>query len=222
MDITNHIQNSTNPWHKQITKQGLVNIKIVSISIIAILLTIVLISGSIVSSNVFAAKSPSPRDVCNVFSQGTCSCGNNIEDLTATCCTITPGSTPENGIMICERCSINTATGEYYNCEVSRKSPTTGETNFPNNEGTLEQPPQKHNPKDNAKVPNNNGGIEQNSQLSNNPTSNQNNPQQLQQTNDEQSAKSNNNNNKDNSPTPPPCPNKGPIPPNCTLKPIFK
>ena len=124
--------------------------------------------------------------------------------------------------MICERCSINTATGEYYNCEVSRKSPTTGETNFPNNEGTLEQPPQKHNPKDNAKVSNNNGGIEQNSQLSNNPTSNQNNPQQLQQTNDEQSAKSSNNNNKDNSPTPPPCPNKGPIPPNCTLKPIFK
>jgi hypothetical protein len=28
-------------------------------------------------------------------------------------------------------------------------------------------------------------------------------------------------NNNDNSPTPPPCPDKGPIPPNCTLKPKF-
>src|SRR6187401_3271125 len=114
MDITDRLQKGTKAWHNQIIKRGLVNFKIVSISIIAILLTITLMSGSIVSSNIFAAKSPSPRDVCNVFSQGSCSCGNNLEDLTATCCTITPGSTPENGIMICERCSINTATGEYY------------------------------------------------------------------------------------------------------------
>ena len=215
MDITNHTQNSTNAWHKQFTKQSRFNFKIAPI-IIAILLTIALISGSIVSSSYVFAEYKSPRDVCQTY--GPCICNNDVEHLKAKCCDFR-----ENGTY-CITCDINTETGDYVNCVVSRKSPTIGETNFPKNEGALEQPSQKHNTKDNAKVPNNNGVIEQNSQLSNNPASNQNNSQQLQQTNNEQSAKSNNNNNnnKDNSPTPPPCPNKGPIPPNCTLKPIFK
>ena len=44
--------------------------------------------------------------------------------------------------------------------------------------------------------------------------------QQSPQTGEELPAKKRGSNN-DNSPTPPACPDKGPIPPNCTLKPKF-
>jgi hypothetical protein len=102
------------------------------------LLVVALIYSS--SSSVLAAKSPSPRDVCDVFSQGTCYCNNIVEELTASCCVITPGQNGKD-IFVCEKCSINTDTGEYYNCELDRKSPTTGGANVPQGGGVLEQPP---------------------------------------------------------------------------------
>jgi hypothetical protein len=131
------------------------------------------------SFSVLAVKSPSPRDVCDVFGGSVCNCGNNVEELTATCCALIQGE-PGKQVMVCERCSINTNTGEYYNCEVSRKSPTTGQANVPQGGGVIEQPPtskkhggtvlpggggtieqpqsSKHSPKDNTKLPNDSGG----------------------------------------------------------------
>ena len=110
------------------------------------------------SFSVLAVKSPSPRDVCDVFGGSVCNCGNNVEELTATCCALIQGE-PGKQVMVCERCSINTNTGEYYNCEVSRKSPTTGQANVPQGGGVLEQPQSsKHSPKDNTKLPNDSGG----------------------------------------------------------------
>jgi hypothetical protein len=79
-----------------------------------------------------------------------------------------------------------------------RRAPTTGEANLPTGGGVIEQPatPKKHG---GTVLPKGGGALE--------------NPSTDQVTN---SKKGN-----DNSPTPPACPDKGPIPPNCTLKPKF-
>jgi hypothetical protein len=87
-----------------------------------------------------------------VFTQGTCECVNNVVDITATCCSVK--SSP--GINVCETCSINTDTGDYYNCEVYKKR-TAGLANVPQGGGIVEQPPtpKKHG----GTVPPKGGGV---------------------------------------------------------------
>ena len=136
-----------------------------SVIFVVISLVIVMLIYSSYSSVLAATKNPSPRDVCNGFPGGVCTCGNNVEELTATCCVLTEGKDGQR-VMVCERCSINTNTGEYYNCEVSRKSPTTGQANVPQGGGVIEQPstPKKHA----GTVPqDNNGGVVEQPQSSN-------------------------------------------------------
>jgi hypothetical protein len=99
--------------------------------------------------------------------------------LKASCCSYTSSG----NVIACEECSIDTDTGDYYNCHdiTVEKSPTTGIANVPQGGGALEQPepkhqkyggttlpegggtveqPQssKHSPKDNTKLPNDNSG----------------------------------------------------------------
>ena len=93
------------------------------------------------SSSVVAVKNTSPRDACDVFHQGTCECTNDVETLSATCCVLQPTNGVGGYIHACETCSINTDTGDYYNCSVYRKSPTTGQANVPKGGGVIEQPP---------------------------------------------------------------------------------
>lgn len=99
-----------------------------------------MLSYSSSSSSVLAVKSPSSRDVCDVFGSKTCFCDTDVERLTASCCVVIPGQNGKN-ISVCEKCSINTETGNYYNCEVFRKSPATGGAIVPQGGGSLEQPP---------------------------------------------------------------------------------
>jgi hypothetical protein len=104
-------------------------------------------------SSVFAAPKESPRDVCLCLVS--CTCNNDPENLAAVCC----GHT-EFGDSVCEKCDVNTDTGDFENCVVfHKKPPTTGGVNVPTNSGVLQQPPPKHSVKDNAKVPTNDGGV---------------------------------------------------------------
>lgn len=107
---------------------------------VVISLLVIMLGYSSPSSSVLAVKNPSPGDVCDVFKGTPCFCDTDTERLTASCCVVIPG---QNGkkIMVCEKCSINTDTGNYYNCEVFRKSPTTGVAKVPQGGGTIEQPP---------------------------------------------------------------------------------
>jgi hypothetical protein len=126
------------------------------IFVVISLLAVVLIYSSH-SSVLAATKNPSPRDVCDVFSQGTCECTNDVETLSATCCTLLQINDKGGFVHVCETCSINTDTGDYFNCSVSRKSPTTGQANVPQGGGVLEQPPT---PKKHAgTVSQDNGGV---------------------------------------------------------------
>ena len=143
-----------------------------SVIFVVISLLAVMLIYSSHSSVLAATKNPSPRDVCNGFPGGVCTCGNNVEELTATCC-VQVATGEDKNIMLCERCSVNTNTGEYYNCDVSRKSPVTGQANVPQGGGVLEQPstPKKHAgtvPQDNE------GGVAEQPQQSSNHSPKQN------------------------------------------------
>ena len=98
------------------------------------IMTITLISNSLVSSlDVFAAKK-SPRDICKI-NQNKCGCENNIEELTANCCTI-----DDKGNIHCEYCDIDLKTGDYVNCKTPVKS--SNQADLPGNVtigGTFEQ-----------------------------------------------------------------------------------
>jgi hypothetical protein len=91
---------------------------------------------AISSYSAFAAGK-SPRDVCQTGIEGLCVCKNDVENLKAKCCEI------RSTLTVCMTCDINTDTGDYENCVVSRKSPTTGTASVPQGGGVLEQPP-KH------------------------------------------------------------------------------
>jgi hypothetical protein len=161
------------------------------IFVVILLLVVMLIYGSVAISrySVFAAN---PRDACDKYPGSKCKCVNFPERLSAVCCSYASSG----NIISCERCDINTDTGDYENCQISRKSPTTSGANVPQGGGVIEQPPtpKKHG---GTVLPKGGGVLE--------------NPSTDQGTN----IKKGN----DNSPTPPACPDKGPIPPNCTLKP---
>jgi hypothetical protein len=157
-------------------------------------LVVMLIYGSVaISRSPAFAAGKSPRDVCQSNHPTLCICNNDVENLKAKCCDL-----GRDLVTPCMTCDINTDTGDYENCVVSRKSPTTGQANVPQGGGVLEQP-QKHPKHGGTVLPKGGGALE--------------NPSTDQGTN---SKKGN-----DNSPTPPACPDKGPIPPNCTLKPKF-
>lgn len=193
------------------------------ILVVVSLLVVMLIYSS--SYSVLAVKNPSPGDVCDVFI-GTCECTNDVETLSATCCVLQQTDSKGGFVHICETCSINTDTGDYYNCSVYRKSPTTGQANVPKGGGVIEQPPPTPKKHGGTVLPKGGGTIEQPDQGTTQ-TDDNNKPSvkrsqdggslELPQTGELTTKKGNN----DNSPTPPPCPDKGPIPPNCTLKPKF-
>lgn len=169
-------------------------------------------------SSVFAAN---PRDACDKYPGSKCKCVNFPEHLSAVCCSYASSG----NIISCERCDINTDTGDYENCKEVRKPPTTGLANPPQGGGALEQPPtpKKHG---NTALPKGGGVLEQPSTdqgtIQSPPTNNKlKGSDLLGQIGGGDSTSNKKGTNNDNSPTPPPCPNKGPIPPNCTLKPKF-
>ena len=136
---------------------NMVNVSRAVILVVVSLLVLMLTYSS--SNRVLTVKNPSPRDVCNSFSTGTCECTNDVETLSATCCVLQGTETPGGFVHLCETCSINTDTGDYYNCSVYRKSPTTGQANVPKGGGVLEQP--KHPKHGGATLPKGGGTIEQ-------------------------------------------------------------
>lgn len=82
------------------------------------------------------ATGKSPRDICKLNPTAKCECYNVPKRLVAFCC-----YTTQSGKVNCESCDIDTNTGDYVNCTVDRKSPTTGQANIPQGGGVLEQPP---------------------------------------------------------------------------------
>ncbi len=105
-----------------------------------IMMTIALISSSLVSSlDVFAAKK-SPRDICKI-NQVTCNCSNDIEILSAHCCTF-----DAKGEAHCETCDIDVKTGNYVNCTTGTSN--LNSANLPGNVtvgGTFDQEQEEHN-----------------------------------------------------------------------------
>src|SRR4249920_1920993 len=74
-------------------------------TVVITIMTVALISSSLVSSiDVFAAKK-SPRDICKI-NQDMCNCSNDIEILSAHCCTF-----DAKGEAHCETCDIDVKTG---------------------------------------------------------------------------------------------------------------
>ena len=106
------------------------------IFVIISVLVVMLIYGSVAISRYPAfAAGKSPRDVCQTAIPTLCICNNDVENLKAKCCEI------RSNLTFCMTCDINTDTGDYENCVVSRKSPTTGQANVPQGGGAIEQPP---------------------------------------------------------------------------------
>jgi hypothetical protein len=169
------------------------------IFVVIVLLVVMLIYSSVAISPYSAfAAGKSPRDVCDLTPKSKCTCVNLLHLLKASCCSYTS----EGNLIACEECDINLDTGDYEKCHdiTAEKSPTTGQANPPQGGGAIEQPPtpKKHG---GTTLPKGGGALER------------------PQTGELTTKKGTNN---DNSPTPPPpCPDKGPIPPNCTLKPKF-
>jgi hypothetical protein len=160
-----------------------------------IFVAISLLIVMLICSPRFPVLAEAPRDICKSViadSASKCNCTYYTHPPATRCCTTTL-----DGDRLCKICSVDDK-GDYYDCEIFRKSPTTGQTNVPQGGGAIEQPltPKKHG----GTVLSKGGSVLEN-------------PSTEQGTN---SKKGN-----DNSPTPPACPNKGPIPPNCTLKPKF-
>ena len=176
------------------------------------LLVVMLIYGSVAVSSYSAfAAFKSPRDICP--SSGLCLCNNDVEHLKAKCCDFSKNST------YCVTCDINTDTGDYENCVLSRKAPTTGQGG-----GVLEQPPPTPKKHSGTALPKGGGVLEQPSTdqgtIQSPPTNNKLKGSDLGQIGggDLTTTKKG----KSPTPTPPPCPtDNSPIPPNCTLKPKF-
>ncbi len=178
------------------------------IFVVISLLVVMLIYSS--ASRVYALQE-SPRDICKAPLErpGNCYCWN----------------TPEHdGLQVhCETCDVNTVTGDFENC-TSVKKHTAGLTNVPGS-GVLEQPPtpKKHG---GTVLPKSGGVLKQPDQGTTQTDNNKHSVKRSggsgvleQPQTGESTAKKGSNN--DNSPTPPACPDKGPIPPNCTVKPKF-
>jgi hypothetical protein len=104
---------------------------------VVIPLFIILICGSLAISPYSAfAAGKSPRDICTIDPTKKCECYNSPKNLAAFCC-----YKDQTGKENCESCDIDTNTGDYVNCMVERKPPTTGQANIPQGGGVLEQPP---------------------------------------------------------------------------------
>ncbi len=111
-----------------------------------ITITLVLVYSTLASSYAFAAG-PDPHDICP--KSGSCSCDNNTEAQTATCC----------HRLKCMICDIDLSTGDFKNCSTytapSEQPPTSSpndNTGFPK-DGVAEQP------QTSPKVPFNKGGV---------------------------------------------------------------
>jgi hypothetical protein len=197
-------------------------------------LTVGLILGPSSNILVFAA---SPRDICEGGLDINCKCVNFPKSLQASCCTYATGTTIQ---LNCKTCDIDIATGDFVNCrvipgtEVQPPTPTPSSPAAPQqgSGGVLEQPlsPPLPNLKDNAKKQNDNGVLQP--QQPDQGTTQTNDDNKHSKRSDDSGAVSDlpqsgklttkkRNSNNDNSPTPPACPDKGPIPPDCTLKPKF-
>lgn len=125
MDNTKFIQNRAKTSFKKTPETKQLNFTAVVIITAIILMTVTLILSYIVSG-VDAKPRPiqSPQDICIGGGMSKCFCSNDTENLTATCC-ISHGAD-----VYCERCDIDTKTGDYVNCNVT-KGFTTGGSNLP-------------------------------------------------------------------------------------------
>jgi hypothetical protein len=167
------------------------------------------------------------------FTQSHCKdrvCTDKSDGVTRTCCWSSSGYT------VCQTCTLNKNTGYYGNCSSTSNFSSGGV------EGTDISPPlvapepspstQKC-PENTVLVPNGNclplTNIPEEQQATTQPPDKKPSKHKLRgddilgepsQNGEELTVKKRNNNN-DNSPTPPACPDKAPIPPDCTLKPKF-
>jgi hypothetical protein len=195
-------------------------------------LTVGLILSSSSNNVVFAEN---PRDVCGSQGGSQCKCANYPSDLTASCCSFVTDTTV---IYKCETCDINTDTGDFENCRTTTPGSIQPPTPTPTppgpaapqqGGGVLEQPPTG------PAAPQQGGGVLQKQDQDTTQTGNDNNQPSLKHKAKHSEDSSSGNldlpqtgklttkkgGNNDNSPTPPACPDKGPIPPDCTLKPKF-
>jgi len=137
----NHLTNELlrNNYRKTRKNRDMLRVGIIT------MLTTVLIYSSITSYYAFAVG-PDPHDICK--KSGSCSCSNDPEILTATCC--------QGGkCMICE---INTATGDFENCktyDASLEQPPTS----PNDNSGFPKGGVAEDPQTSPKVPINKGGV---------------------------------------------------------------
>ena len=172
-------------------------------------------------------------------------CSFDNDKGTETCCDDAGGN------VKCLECDVNLTTGEKSNCReventgkpsknirpgldfdgkssaipqnggmlVDPKIPSKGgiEADIPNNGGVLEQPEV---PTEGNDIGNPNNGWVAEDQNPQGLASTDNIPSELHKSNVNDPLRGLRSNN-DNSPTPPACPDKGPIPPDCTLKPKF-
>ncbi len=118
-------------------------------------MTVALISRSIVAG-VDAKPRPifSPDDIC-IGAGNRCYCSNDTANLTAECCVTT-----NSGSVNCERCDIDTKTGDYVNCSITETKPLDNSKTHgnPPTSGALGSQPQNpgnvmtFNPPNNAKT----------------------------------------------------------------------
>jgi hypothetical protein len=183
---------------------------------VSLFLVVGLAYGSVSLHPVFAE----PPDPCFGDECGLSSCDSISPDADQ-CCWTGP-----NGYIICQTCWV--FEGKYFYCDPPRtKGKPDSSTIAPPPSGVAPPPSTQTCPENTALDAN--GNCAPVTQSPKEPKSSDDNKPSKpklpkgggdleQPQTGESTAKKGNN---DNSPTPPPCPDKGPIPPNCTLKPKF-